>query len=181
MLNDTKETIGNRLKNSEWLELEKEWENLPTTPMSNNTKGWFLEFIICRAFELEGAIVKYPYDVKVQNMNTEQIDGAIYFENIACLIECKNEVNPINFEPISKLRSQLQRRPSGTIGAIFTTSGFTEPAIILAQYTSPQTILLWEKKEIEICLKNKGFKSGLLKKYNNCIEMGLSNYSLIED
>ncbi|EHQ29925.1 restriction endonuclease [Mucilaginibacter paludis] len=180
MLNENKSEISLRIRRTDSAGLLTEWAKLQTTEMSNHNKGLILELMICRAFELEGATVKYPYDVKVQNMNSEQIDGAVYFDHIACLIECKNEADPINFEPISKLRSQLQRRPSGTIGAIFTTSGFTEPAIILAQYTSPQTILLWERKEIEQCLNQKSFKSGLLKKYNYCIEMGLSNYSLIE-
>jgi len=157
------------------------WYTITEENVNAQTKGKGFEYLICKAFELEGATVKYPYTVPMKDGSSamEQIDGVIYFENIQCLIECKNTVDEVNFEPISKLRSQLQRRPANAIGSIFTTSGFTSPALTLVEFISPQTILLWEKKEIDICLKDGIFIKSLQDKYRFCVENGITNYNII--
>jgi hypothetical protein len=146
-----------------------------------------LEYFILRAFELEGAEVRYPYSVPLNRISTqnsqrdmEQIDGVVYTQGIACLIECKDYKEAINFEPIAKLRSQLMRRPSSTIASIFSLSGFTEPALMLLNFIQPQTILAWEKDEITYCLEKRSFCNALVRKYYKAIELGTYNFSAIE-
>jgi hypothetical protein len=62
---------------------------------------------------------------------------------------------------------------------IFSRTGFTEPAAVLAQYLSPQTILLWEGAEIELALTRQRFVQGLLVKLRMAIEQGQSDFNLL--
>jgi hypothetical protein len=146
--------------------------------LNGNTPGWgdgkAFEFLVLRAFELEGATIRWPYSVDIAGLNVEQIDGAIHFEdiNFSILAEFKDSSKTLNIEPVSKLRNQLLRRPAGAIGSIFTTNGFSEASLLLAQFISPQTILLWERDNIEFCLRRGEFRDGLLKKYRHTIETG---------
>ncbi|MGA0556888.1 hypothetical protein ACO2Q8_09580 [Larkinella sp. VNQ87] len=162
--------------------LIKLWEKIiARTKVRGWAKGKAFEFLILRAFELEGAIIRWPYSVDLfDEKNVEQIDGAIHFNDVSfsVLVESKDHVTPLNIEPISKLRNQLLRRPSSTIGCIFSTSGFTAPALTLAQFLAPQTILLWEPNHIDYSLKNGFFKEGLLKKYRHAIEQGNTNFDI---
>jgi len=150
----------------------------------NNTPDWSdgkaLEFLILRAFELEGASIRWPFSVNILNENVEQIDGVIHFNdiNLSVLAECKDHSKNIKIEPISKLRNQLLRRPSGAIGAVFSTTDFTDPTLILSQFLAPQTILLWDRDNIDYCIRNAYFKGGLLKKYWFAIEEGFPNFDL---
>lgn len=157
------------------------WDDVVGESANVNTKGVEFENLICRAFELEKANVEYPYTVKVQDKISEQIDGLISVDGIHCLIECKNQVESVDFEPFTKLRSRLQRRPSNAIGAIFTTPSFTEPAIILNQFLHPQTILMWEKEEIRKALEHDYLVKGLKKKYLYSIKNGLSNFNILAE
>ncbi len=145
--------------------------------------GKAFEFFILRAFELQDSqntFVKYPYSVRLFNEEVEQIDGIIHFRdiNLSILVESKDHSGTIDITPIAKLRSQLLRRPSNAIGAVFTTSKFTEPALILTQFLAPQTILLWERKDIDYCVKNNYFREGMLKKYWKAIEDGDPHYDI---
>ena len=158
------------------------WESITAR---TGTRGWAkgkaFEFLILRAFALEGAIIQWPYEVNIFNeTNVEQIDGVIYFDDIgiSALVESKDHSVNLNIEPIAKLRNQLLRRPSNAIGCVFSTSGFTEPALILSQFSAPQTILLWERNHIEYCLRRGCFKEGLLKKYRHAIEQGITNFDI---
>lgn len=152
--------------------------------LADNTPGWdsgkAFEFLVLRAFELEGAIIRWPYSVSIFGENVEQIDGAIHFKdiNISVLSEFKDYNRNLNIEPIAKLRNQLLRRPSNAIGSVFSTTSFTDPALILSQFSAPQTILLWERDHIDYCLKNGSFKVGLLKKYRHAIEEGFPNFDV---
>ncbi|MCX7048618.1 MAG: restriction endonuclease [Candidatus Sumerlaeota bacterium] len=143
--------------------------------------GKALEYFILRAFQESGAEVQWPYSVSSEKEEIEQIDGVIYTDGLTCLIECKDEKSEINFEPIAKMRSQLMRRPSGAIGAIFSMSGFTYPAKMLADYTSPQTILLWSKAEIDYAFLNRRLCDGLMAKYRHCIEYGIADFVIRKD
>jgi hypothetical protein len=141
---------------------------------------------VLRAFQLDNAEIRWPYRVRFQasGEELEQIDGVIYLGELACLVECKDyhdahgQKKNINFEPVAKMRSQLMRRPSATIGSIFSSGGFTRPALILANFTSPQTILLWIGIEIAHCLAKKIFCRALVTKYRKCIEFGIHDYDI---
>lgn len=143
-----------------------------------HTDGWeagkALEYLVLRAFELEGAQVRWPFQVS----SLEQIDGAVYTDGLACLIECKDRSAEVNIEPIAKLRNQLLRRPRTAVGIVFSRKGFTDPALTLALYTSTHPILLWTGEELALALEKKYMRKGLLAKYRRCVEEGLPDFNI---
>ena len=64
------------------------------------------------------------------------------------LVECKDE-KATDIEAIAKLRNQLMRRPDTTLGCVFTREHFTTAAVIVADFATPQRILLWSRGDIE--------------------------------
>ncbi|MGB7440113.1 MAG: restriction endonuclease [Coleofasciculaceae cyanobacterium] len=161
------------------------WDNL--LELGNDIEAGFtpdwepgkaLEYLVLRAFQLEGAQVTFPYSVSIEGEELEQIDGVVYSDGLACLTECKATASRANIEPIAKMRNQLLRRPASTIGIVFSLSGFTYAAITLARYIAPQTILLWNGDEIRYALERQHFRPGLLEKYRFCIEQGIPNYDI---
>jgi len=156
------------------------WEKVKQkdTPLWQNGKA--LEYLIIRAFELNGANVSYPYEIYKNGKPFEQIDWFVYVNNLSCLIECKDYENEkADFTPLAKIRSQLLRRPSQTIASIFCLAGFTEPATILATYAAPQTILLWEGSEINYVLNNNCICDSLTKKYKVFTERCVPDYNTL--
>ena len=140
--------------------------------------GWAFQYLIIRAFEIEGAEVIYPFPVKMDNQTIEEIDGLVYLKeyNLYILLESKNQDKPQNIAPIAKLRNQLMRRPSNSIGAIFSTSGFTDPALLLGQFLAPQTILFWEQPEIQLALENDYFIKGTVLKYKYSVRGEIAKF-----
>lgn len=169
-----------RILNYDWEALRTLWQKIKKRKTPNWEPGKAFEYLILRAFELGGAEVVYPYSVRLYGETVEQIDGVIYYENLSCLIECKDysRDRKVNFEPIAKMRNQLLRRPAPTLGCVFSNSDFTEPALILANYVSPQTILLWQRHEIATSLEKKDFCQGLLTKYKKYIELGIADFNI---
>jgi hypothetical protein len=166
----------------QWDDLLKLWEAIKK---GNTPEEWApgkaFEYLIVRAFQLEGAEVIYPFSVKMGGKEIEQIDGVVYTGGLACLIECKDQKAPVNIGPIAKLRNQLLRRPATAIGIIFSRSGFTEHAMTLARFIAPQTILLWEGDEIEYALEHRCLRKGLIAKYRYCIEQSIPFYNIVYD
>jgi Restriction endonuclease len=151
-----------------------------------DTPGWppgkAFEYLIIRAFELERADVRYPYTVAFRNSGStlEQIDGAVHHAGLSALIEAKDQTRTLGVEPIAKMRNQLLRRPAAAIGAIFSRSGFSEAARILATFTAPQTILLWEEEELDLMPTRPGMCEALATKYRFAVEEGIPDYNLFE-
>jgi hypothetical protein len=171
-----------RIQSYDLAQLRDLWQTIQERNTPNWAAGKALEYLIIRGFELENAQVRYPYTVEDFEGNIiEQIDGVVYAENVACLIECKDTEKPINFEAIAKLRNQLMRRPSATIASIFSMGGFTEPALSLLRFIHPQTVLAWERHEITYCLENRKFCASLIKKYRTAIERGDYKYNISID
>jgi hypothetical protein len=152
---------------------------------AGDTPGWepgrAFQYLVLRAFQLEGAEVCWPYTVKLEGEQVEQIDGVVYGGGLACLVEMKDQVQRVGIEPIAKLRSQLMRRPAALVGLLFSRSGFTEPARILAGYLAPQSILLWRGDEVRYALAQRGILEGLQRKYRFAVERGLPNFNLIAE
>lgn len=163
-----------------WDDLIRLWSEIE----SGNTKnlGWgtgkALEYLVVRAFQLDGADVTWPYSVYMDGKQLEQIDGVVYVDALACLIECKDTAEEIKIEPIAKLQKQLERRPTSTIASVFSRNGFTAPAETLAVSSRPQNVLLWTGSEIDYSLQNKCIRKSLIKKYRFCVEQGLPNYNI---
>ena len=118
------------------------WSGIKT----GNTPGWpagkAFEYLVLRAFELEKAVVRYPYDVRLPNVINEQIDGVIYMPGIVAIIESKDR-GAMNIEPVAKLRNQLHRRPAGAIGVFFSRGGFTVPTLVAALGAADDSAVEW--------------------------------------
>lgn len=164
-----------------WPQIRTLWGELQEGGSSEWPPGKALEHLILRAFELDGASVSWPYRVLHQAQEIEQIDGAVFCDGISCLIECKDTATPVNIEPIAKLRNQLLRRPAGVLGAVFSKSGFTEPAQTLAQFLAPQAVLLYSGEEIEYLLDQEYISRSLSRKFRYCVEYGLPTYDSREE
>jgi hypothetical protein len=165
-----------RIRKLDWAGLRSLWLSI----VVGSTPGWkagkALEHLVLRAFEIDGADITWPYSVQIGGAEVEQIDGVVYGAGFTCLLECKDSKDPVNIEPIAKLRNQLLRRPTSILGAVVSRNGFTEPAQTLAQFLAPQTILLFEGGEIEYLLQQERMVEPLLRKYRYCVEHGLPNY-----
>lgn len=171
-----------RISKHDWDGLIDLWEAIEAENTPEWGSGKALEYLVLRAFQLNGAEVRWPYSVRMDGQEVEQIDGVIYTQGIACLIECKDKSTRVNIEPIAKLRNQLLRRPGAVIGSVFSRKGFTDPAMTLARFSAPQTILLWTGEEVHYVLEKKCICRGLITKYRVCVELGLPDYNIrVED
>lgn len=176
----TEVELKDAIRELEWEDLLHIWQERRKPEQQEKWgKGKFFEYAIIRAFELEGAEVKYPFNVPFpQSVNDgkeveEQIDGIIYEKGLTVLAESKDyDEKNIDIEPLAKLQVRLIRRPSPVIGCIFTATDFTLPAQVLIESLMPHTILLWNSEDIEYCLKNHCFREGLRMKYRSVIENG---------
>ncbi len=139
-------------------------------------KGYLFQDLVLRAFELEGAQIVWPFEVRLDGQPVEQIDGVVYADGLSCLVESKCQEHRVNIEPIAKLRNQLTRRPSSAIGSVFSFSGFTEPVVRLAQILQPQTILLWEPAYTLDALRAGTMTDLLRRKLRWAVERGLPDY-----
>ncbi len=170
------------IQSLQWDGLRSLWDNIET----RNTPGWdagkAFEYLILRAFQLDGAKVRWPYRVKLFGEEVEQIDGVIYYGGLSCLVESKDFADKTNVDiaPIAKLRNQLLRRPASTIGLVFSRTGFTDPARHLSYFSLPQTILLWTGEEIKYALEKEEICELLTLKYQVCVEDGLPDYDVRE-
>ncbi len=161
-----------------WAELRQLWAGV----LAGDTPGWepgkAFEYLILRAFELDEAAVRYPFMVDLFDEPVEQLDGVVHVQHLTCLIESKHYATKVNFEPIAKLRNQLLRRHSGAIGSVFSVSGFTEPALVLADFTAPQAVLLWDQNDINFVLDAEKICNALLRKYRHFVEEGHAYFVL---
>lgn len=154
----------------DWNGLSGLWSGI----RAGRTPGWepgkAFEYLILRAFELDGAEVRWPYEVPLDGEVVEQIDGAVYAAELACLVEAKDTDKAVDFEAIAKLKQQLNRRPPGVMGLLFTRSRFTPPATKLAQILAPQNILLWTGDDVSVVLRRREIVWALEAKYRYCVE-----------
>jgi Restriction endonuclease len=135
--------------------------------------GKAFEYLIPRLFELDGARIRWPYEIKMSGQIVEQIDGAVEAAGLHCLIESKDEQSPLAITPVAKMRNQLLRRPAASVGLIFSTSGYTAPAQVLAGYLGSQTILLWHPEEIDLAVQKQRIVPLLEVKYRARVEDGI--------
>jgi hypothetical protein len=169
------------IKTHGWKELSKLWQAI----QGRNTPGWdkgkAFEYLVLRMFDLNGAEVRWPFEVQLFEGETiEQIDGSVRINNLYCLLESKDEEAKISTGPVAKLRNQLLRRPAGTVGFLFSSNTFTIPAIQLAHFALPQTILLWEGDDVTRALKENTICMFAEQKYRLCVDRGVPYYSIRE-
>jgi hypothetical protein len=153
-------------------------------------KGKAFEFMIMRLFELDNASVTYSYSVvdsspDSNSLPIEEIDGLFYYQHYIGMVECKNYTSyegkrprNVDFTPIAKLRSQLLRRPVTAIGNVFSATGFTSPAVALATHLHPQTILLWNKDDVDYVIDKGRICPYFIKKYRQYVVDCTPDYDL---
>lgn len=162
----------------DWHGVEELWTSLRAGRVPGWDPGKAFEYLILRAFELDGAEVRWPYTVSAQGQVVEQIDGAVHAGNLRCLIEAKDSARAVSFDAVAKLREHLSRRPPGVIGLLFSRSSFSEPAIALARFQAPQNILLWSGNDLTIALGKRTMVRALEAKYRYAVEEGTPKYEL---
>jgi Restriction endonuclease len=163
-----------------WHDLRSLWERIKI----RDTPGWdggkAFEYLVLRAFQLDGAVIRWPYPVYLygQTEIVEEIDGSVRVGGLYSLVESKDEDGNIAIAPIAKLRNQLLRRPAGTFGMVFSSHRFTDPAIQLAQFALPQSIILWTGDQVEYALKNENICELCEMKYRMCVDHGMPDFDV---
>jgi hypothetical protein len=161
-------------------ELRRLWTDILHRRPTGWPPGRALEQLVIRAFELDGATVRRPFNVRLEGSPVEQLDGAVYAAGLHCLVECKDRREPLRADAFAKLRNQLLRRPAGTVGLMFSRSGYHEAAKVLARCSAHQPILLWHEEEIDALLEREDPCAMLQLKYRKCVEEGKPESNLIE-
>ncbi len=172
-----------RIKLLDWGGLRGLWAAIKAGEPPDWEGGEALEYLVLRAFELdkhETASVRYPYQVSLFSEKVEEIDGAVHLHGLSCLVESKDWGKNVAIGPIAKMRSQLLRRPAGTVGVMFAKKDFTQPAVYLAHFTLPQAILLWSGAELEKALNEEKVCEFLRLKHRKCVEDGVPDYNIRE-
>jgi len=134
--------------------------------------GKAFEYLILRAFQLEGAQVIWPY-----SGGWEQVDGGIYVDGFSCLVECKHWQEPVDFNPIAKFKMRVDRRPPAALGLMFSVSGFTGPALREAYAQPLRNVLLWHGWDISLALRG-GMRAALGAKWRKAVEEAQVDYEL---
>ncbi|WP_088254542.1 restriction endonuclease [Fimbriiglobus ruber] len=177
----TQEDYEKRIRAMKWPQLRKLWKQIRARDTPDWDSGKAFEYLVLRMFELDGARVRWPYLVKIGSEITEEIDGSVKMGSLYSLIESKDERDDIAIVPIAKLRNQLLRRPSGTIGMVFSASGFTPAAILLTQFVANPPILLWTGREIEYALNNRKIVVFCESKYRIFVDTGMPEFDIYGD
>lgn len=163
-----------RAREMDWSALRRLW----LAVKAGHTPGWppgkAFEYLVLRAFELDGAEVVWPYLVDMGGEPIEEIDGAVYTGRYSCLVESKDTGAPANVTALAKLKTQLTRRPADVIGLFFSRSGFTEGAYALAGFFAPQTVLLWTGSDVDYVMESEAIFASLQMKYRLSVEHGMS-------
>ncbi len=162
----------NQIKALDWVGLRQLYLQIEVRDTPGWEPGKAFEYLVPRAFELDGAVVRWPYEVELHGQVVEQIDGAVQVAGLYCLLECKDQKERLAIAPVAKMRNQLLRRPAASIGLIFSTSGYTAPAMELVGFLGSQTILLWYPEEIKLALDKERIVPLLQFKYRRCVEEG---------
>ncbi len=170
------------IKQLKWSGLRKLWKSiaLGEAPLP---AGKALEHLVLRAFQLDKAVVTWPYDVSLRDIGGdggtafEQIDGVLYFEHFECLVECKDYSDNVGPDAVAKLRNQLLRRPGRVVGAIFCRRGYTDAAVALARFAAPASIVLWTGDDIRHALDREAIRGSFVQKYRYLVERGVPIYN----
>jgi hypothetical protein len=179
VLMSTRKEFETAIRKLKWPGLRKLWQAIKKDSTPEWPKGKAFEYLVMRMFELDRAKVRWPYPVPLfGTAESEEIDGSIRHVGLYCLMESKDESANISIGPIAKLRNQLLRRPAGTVGLLFSTRAFTEPAVQLAHFALPQAVLLWTGDEVEHALKKERIGVFLERKYRACVDEGMPDYDI---
>jgi hypothetical protein len=160
-------------------ELLARWEGIKArVPLDGWPDGRAFEYLVIRAFDLEGLIIRWPYVVQYpQRFGTvEQVDGAVYLGERAFLVESKNVQEPLAIDAVAKLRFRLEARPPGTMGLVFSAHEFTTPTEVFTQFATPLNILLWNRYDLDRALVEGTMVEALRRKLEHATEQGMAHF-----
>jgi hypothetical protein len=158
-------------------DLVRIWERIKAgQPIVGWPAGKAFEYLVVRAFDLEGARVIWPFQVTYpQKFGTmEQVDGVAYLGDRAFLLESKSLSEPAAMEEVARLRMRLESRPPGTMGVLFSAQDFTLPTEVFTQFATPLNVLLWGSGDLDVALGTGSMVRGLGAKLAHATESGLS-------
>ncbi len=104
-----------RIGACDWPDLTRLWVAIESGSAADWAPGKAFEYLVLRAFQLEGAEIEWPYSVSLADVTrggvesaAEQIDGFVMVDGLACLLECKDRKDPLNIESIAKMRNLIR-------------------------------------------------------------------------
>lgn len=176
--NDDYRTLAQRWSYSDLLKVWNRIKSGGSVPEWSSGKAF--EYLVIRAFEIEGLRVTYPYEVTYPQKFgiLEQVDGVVYLGERPFLVESKDLSEAAAIEAFAKLRFRLEARPPGIMGILFSVKNFTIAVEVFAQFASPLNVLLWNSADLDIALNNNSMKSALEQKLQYALEHGLPLYPL---
>ena len=163
----------------DWEGAQRLWRRIRSGSTGEWPVGKAYEYLVLRTFELDGAEVTWPFSVRFEGREIEQIDGAVHIKWASFLVESKDYgARDVAFGPIAKLRAHLSRRHPSMFGVVFSRRGFTWPARLELGTLSPQNILLWCGDELNIALNKNQIVKLLWLKYRRCLECGDNDFDV---
>ncbi len=90
----TREEYEAQIQAMGWPELRALWNRIKVRGTPGWAPGKAFEYLVLRAFELNGADVRWPYTVFLHGQDEviEEIDGSVRVRGLYGLIECKDEI-----------------------------------------------------------------------------------------
>ena len=77
-----------KIQSLQWDDLRSLWEKIKQRNTPEWDSGRAFEYLVIRAFQLDGAQVRYSYSVSFgEGEEVEQIDGAVHYSGLSCLVE----------------------------------------------------------------------------------------------
>jgi hypothetical protein len=172
-----------RIKGYSWPKLRQLWSKLHQGDPAGFDQGKAFEFLVLRAFSLDGLEVVWPFSVPSEfasaSAPTHQIDGAIFSRSTSFRVESKHWRETVDYKPVALLIAHLKRRPPGTMGILMSLRGPTDPASELALLSGQTQVLFWSGHEIDWALKKRGrFAQGLEAKYRYAVSHAAADFDL---
>jgi len=157
------------------------WENLQARqPVKRWEAGKAFEYLVVRAFEIDGLRARWPYAVTYRQKLgiVEQNDGLVYLGERAFLLESKDHTDALAIEAVAKLRFRLESRPPGTMSVLFTARSFSLATEVFSQFAAPLNVILWRGQDLDYALRRGSMASGLQAKFEAATERGIPLFTL---
>jgi hypothetical protein len=152
--------------------------------VTSSQAGTVFERWVVEAFRLSGAEGQYPYEVPMTatGRTKEQIDGIVYDGWQGFLIESKCQEDPIDFGPIALLNVLVEKRVAGTLGLLFSVSGYTAAALESAELLRPIRVLLFDRRDLDSIVRaKKSMLEMVRRKWIFAVQYGRPNLSVSRD
>lgn len=97
-------------------------------------------------------LANYRLRARPNNRGHGEIDVAFQLDGTRFILEAKWEQDPVNEDPIIKLRDRVTKRLAGTVGVLLSMEGYTKPALEEMTRGQRLEVLLIDKSHLEAML-----------------------------